>query len=307
MNSNRPNGGGGDGFGDQPWGQGGPYSGSGGSGPYGQQGPSDPYQQQYGQQGQQGQPNPYQQPYGQQGQQGQPNPYQQPYGEPGQQGDDRTLAWENSPYASGPGQPQDAYGAYGAPGGPGGPDQNGGKGNTGLIVGIIVALVSLIAIVGGLIFFLGGDDEEPVASGTDTTSESATSTTSSTTSTPTSTPREPSSEVSTTPSTPADDGEFSAPPGYFGTGLDVSHSCEAPTGVKWVGAASSLATCVTAEEVASDLVGHSLDDVPVSITAYDDLLEKDVDFTCEETTVGDGDALFECKTDGDLDTVYVYL
>lgn len=156
-------------------------------------------------------------------------------------------------------------------------------------------------------FFLGGDDEEPVASGTDTTSESATSTTSSTTSTPTSTPREPSSEVSTTPSTPADDGEFSAPPGYFGTGLDVSHSCEAPTGVKWVGAASSLATCVTAEEVASDLVGHSLDDVPVSITAYDDLLEKDVDFTCEETTDGDGDALFECKTDGDLDTVYVYL
>ena len=289
MNSNRPNDGGGDGFGDQPWGQGGPYSGAGGSGPYGQQGPSDPYQQPYGQQGQ-------------------PNPYQQPYGEPGQQGDDRTLAWESSPYASGPGQQQGVYGAYGAPGapgGPGGPDQNGGKGNTGLIVGIIVALVALIAIVGGLIFFLGGDDEEPVASGTDTTSESTTSTTSSATSTPTSTPREPSTEVPTTPSTPADDGEFSAPPGYFGTGLDVSHSCEAPTGVKWVGAASSLTTCLTAEEVASDLVGHSLDDAPVSITAYDDLLEKDVDFTCEETTDGDGDALFECKSD--LDTVYVYL
>ncbi len=288
MNSNRPNDGGGDGFGDQPWGQGGPYSGSGGSGPYGQQ----------------GQPDPYQQPYGQQSQQGPSDPYQQPYG---QQGDDRTLAWENSPYASGPGQEQDAYGAYGAPGGPGDPNQNGGKGKTGLIVGIIVALVALIAIVGGLVFFLGGDDEEPVASGTDTTSESATSTTSSATSTPTSTPREPSSEVSTTPSTPADDGEFSAPPGYFGTGLDVAHSCEAPTGVKWVGAASSLTTCLTAEEVASDLVGHSLDDAPVSITAYDDLLEKDVDFTCGETTDGDGDALFECKTAGDLDTVYVYL
>ena len=281
MNSNRPNDGGGDGLGGDPWDQGGPNSGAGGSEPYGQ--------------------DPYQQPYGQQGQ---PDPYQQPYGQQGQQGYDQTQAWGQSPYgqdASGQApygqdqyQQQGAYGAYGAaggPGGPGGPGQNEGKSKTGLIVGLVGGLVALIAIIGGLIFFLGGDDEEPTAREGRTTSERET--------TATSTTRE-----TTTTTTTTSDGNFPAPPGHYGTGLDIYHSCEAPAGITWVGATDSWTTCATAEDVASQLVGYDVDDAPVSVTAYDDILGRDVDFTCDETTDGDGDSLFECTTD--LDTVYVY-
>ena len=293
MNSNRPNDGGGDGLGGDPWDQGGPNSGAGGSEPYGQ--------------------DPYQQPYGQQGQ---PDPYQQPYGQQGQQGYDQTQAWGQSPYgqdASGQVpygqdqyQQQGAYGAYGAaggPGGPGGPGQNEGKSKTGLIVGLVGGLVALIAIIGGLIFFLGGDDEEPTAREGRTTSERETTATSDDTGTATSTTRETTTNSPTTTTT-TNDGDFSAAPGYYGTGLDIDKGCTAPEGIRWVGSGMSWTTCATAEDVASQLVGYDVDDAPISVTAYDDVLDKDVDFTCEETTDGDGDSLFECTTD--LDTVYVY-
>ncbi|WP_139140927.1 hypothetical protein [Streptomyces oceani] len=109
-------------------------------GPYGQQPPQPPPQPP-----QSGQPGPYGAPAPPPP--GGPNPYAQGGGGvPGQPG---------YGYPQQPGQP---YGQPGMPGAPTPPPSGGGKGKT---IGIIVAALALVvAVVGGAVFYMSGDDDK---------------------------------------------------------------------------------------------------------------------------------------------------